>query len=276
MLQSIPTTAAYKAAEVYEQYFVTSMFRYWTPRLLERAAPQPGERVLDVACGTGVVARSIVPLVGNQGKVVGLDINPAMLEVACKQYSEYCEDIDWQEGRAEDIPFPAQSFDLLTCQQGLQFFKDQPKAAREMYRVLRPQGRAVIAVWQSSEHNPVHRAVFETIASVFHVPVSDLVAPFSFGDPRKFENLLVEAGFQQVRVESVRQDVHFREPSRFVELTVKGAAAVMPAFAELDGKMQSELLSEVHQKTAPLINSHTRDGILTFPMEANLAVGVRS
>ena len=77
------TTAAYKAAETYERFIVTGIFRYWTPLFLERAAPKPGEHVLDVACGTGVVARSVVPLVGRQGKVTGLDINPAMLEVAC-------------------------------------------------------------------------------------------------------------------------------------------------------------------------------------------------
>ncbi|MGE5531583.1 MAG: class I SAM-dependent methyltransferase, partial [Bacteroidota bacterium] len=149
MNADVAATASYQAAEVYEKFFVRGMFRYWTPVLLQRAAPREGERVLDVACGTGVVARSTVPLVGPSGKVVGLDINPAMLAVACRQFSDHCDDIDWQEGRAEDLPFGDHEFDLVTCQQGFQFFVDKGKAAREMRRVLRPEGRAVLAVWQS-------------------------------------------------------------------------------------------------------------------------------
>ena len=274
MEQTITTTAAYKAAEVYERFFVTSIFRYWTPLLLERAAPQPGERVLDVACGTGAVARSIVPLVGPEGKVVGLDINPAMLEVACKQYSDYCEDIDWREGKAESLPFSDQDFDLVTCQQGLQFFKNRPLAAQEMHRVLRQKGRVVIAVWQSLDHNPFYRSFYDALASVFNVPMASLAAPYSFGDPGELENLLVEAGFGSVKVEPVCQDVHFREADRFVELTIKAASAVIPAFATLDSRLQVDLVAEVTRRVAGFIKEHTSDGILTFPKYANIATGV--
>ena len=274
MEQSITTTAAFKAAEVYEQFLVPGIYRYWTPLLLKRAAPQLGERVLDVASGTGVVARSIVPLVGNKGKVVGLDINPAMLAVACKQFSDHCDEIDWREGKAEDIPFGNHDFDLVTCQQGLQFFKNRPKASQEMRRVLQPKGRVAIAVWQSLERNSFYGTLFEALAAVFTIPITDVNIPFAFGDPGELERLLVGADFRQVKVESVRQDVHFNEVNRFVELTIKGVAAVLPAFVKMDGEMQSELQQKVNQEVAVFIKSHVTDGMLTFPMYANIATAV--
>ena len=268
------TTAAYTAAETYERFIVTGIFRYWTPLFLERAAPQMGERVLDVACGTGVVARSVVPLVGRRGKVIGLDINPAMLEVACKQFSDHCEEIDWQEGQAEALPFSDEEFDLVTCQQGLQFFKDKTRAAQEMHRVLRPKGRVAIEVWQSTERNIVFGQIFETIASVFNIPATKVTTPHSYGDPDELALLLIKAGFQQVKVEAVRQDVHFNEVGRFMELTINGAAAVIPALANLDKAVQTELFARAARETAAFVNDHVENGVLTFPMYGNIATGV--
>jgi ubiquinone/menaquinone biosynthesis C-methylase UbiE len=274
MSEKTNTSAAYKAAEVYEQFYVTSIFRYWTPLFVKRMTPQPGEKVLDVACGTGVVARFVVPLVKTQGKVVGVDVNPEMLEVACRKYSEYCEDIDWREGRAEHLPLPDKSFDLVMCQQGLQFFNDRPLAAREMKRVLRPGGRVGIAVWQPVEQNPFWLKVYQAMESVFKIPMEEIAKPFSFGDPNKLEDLLVNAGFQQVKVEQVRQDVFFEDVGHFVELFIKGAGAVMPTYANLDAHMQADLQAELTHKLELPIREHSQDGKLTFPMISNIAVGI--
>jgi ubiquinone/menaquinone biosynthesis C-methylase UbiE len=272
MTQELTDNPAYRAALTYERFIVGSVFRYWTPLLLERASPQPGEQVLDVACGTGVAARVIVPLVGAQGQVTGLDINPNMLSVACKQFSDHCEDIDWREGRAEQLPFPDASFDLVTCQQGLQFFSGKTEAASEMRRVLRPGGRAVIAVWQSLERHPFYQEVFGIVARIFDIPLASIASIFGYGDPLALEQLLKKAGFGQVRVESICQDVHFQQPEHFIELTTRGSAAVVPAFARLDAIMQSELLAQVNRETASTIAEHVdAAGLLTFPMWANIA-----
>jgi ubiquinone/menaquinone biosynthesis C-methylase UbiE len=268
----ITTSAAYKAAETYEQFFVTGMFRYWTPIFLGMVNPQPGERVLDVACGTGVVARSAVPMVGAQGKVVGLDINPAMLEVACSQFSDHCAEIDWREGQAEALPFSGRSFDLVVCQQGLQFFKDRATAAYEMQRVLRPAGRVGIEVWQDLAQNRFFAAVFDAMAAVFQIPLAPLAAPYGFGDPNKLENLLRGAGFDHVEVNQVVSYVHFPHPERFVELTIKAASAVMPVFAKLDDGLKSDMLAKVNRQLAGLVQRHTTGDTLSFPMSANIAV----
>ena len=269
----VTTSASFKAAETYEQFLVAGIFRYITPTFLEMVSPQPGEQVLDVACGTGVVARNAVPLVGTQGKVVGLDINPAMLEVACGKYSAHCNEIEWREGQAEALPFPDGSFDLVVCQQGLQFFKDRALAVREMRRVLRPGGRVGIEVWQSLEQNPIFKAVYGAIAAVFKTPLEPLAAPYSFGDRRELETLVAGAGFSQVEVRPVMKYAHFQhQPERFVALTITASSAVIPIFQKLDEGMKSELLDQANQQLGDLLRRYTTGDTVSFPMRANIAV----
>ena len=125
------------ASETYEKYLVPAIFGAWPPTLLRLVSPRPGDRVLDVACGTGTVARLAAEKIGPTGKVVGLDISAAMLTVAHSIPSPVGR-IEWKEGDALSIPFTDGSFDVVTCQLGLQFFPDRAKALREMKRVLVP------------------------------------------------------------------------------------------------------------------------------------------
>jgi ubiquinone/menaquinone biosynthesis C-methylase UbiE len=123
------------AAELFERYVVPAITAKWAQDLLDRAQPREGETVLDIACGTGIVARLAAIRMG-QGLVTGLDLNTAMLAVARSVPTEGAA-ITWIEGSALDLPFPADSFDVVFCQLGLQFFPDQRKALREIYRVLK-------------------------------------------------------------------------------------------------------------------------------------------
>jgi SAM-dependent methyltransferase len=106
-------------SEAYERYLVPALFASWAERLLDLVAVGPGERVLDVACGTGIVARRAAARVGEGGAVTGLDRNPAMLEVARAAAIEVGPPIDWRAGDAARLPFPDGVFDVVTCQQGL-------------------------------------------------------------------------------------------------------------------------------------------------------------
>jgi ubiquinone/menaquinone biosynthesis C-methylase UbiE len=118
------------APELYERYLVPAIARLWAADLVERAAPKSGERVLDIACGTGIVARFAAATMGI-GHIVGLDINEGMLAVARSRSAGSGPHIEWREASALDLPFPDNSFDLILCQLGLQFFPDQPRALRE-------------------------------------------------------------------------------------------------------------------------------------------------
>src|SRR5205085_12630418 len=123
------------APELYERYLVPAITSHWAADLIERAAPRSGDRVLDIACGTGVVARSAAAHV-DAGKVTGIDINPGMLAVARSIATTGGPAIEWCEGSALALPFDDNSFDLILCQLGLQFFPDRRMALREMWRVL--------------------------------------------------------------------------------------------------------------------------------------------
>src|SRR5262245_42875121 len=125
-------------AETYESFMVPTLFAPWAERLIQAANPQPGERVLDVGTGTGIVARRVAPRVAPNGTVVGLDLNPKMLAVARTARDGQGLGIEWREGAAEQIPFPAHSVDLVLCQFALMFFADRRAALREMHRVLAP------------------------------------------------------------------------------------------------------------------------------------------
>ncbi len=107
------------AAQVYEDFFVPALFQQWASRVADAAKIASGHCVLDVACGTGVVTREIAKRLGENGSVIGLDLNPGMLAVA----KEKAPNIEWQQGNAEALPFDSNSFDVVVCQFGLMFFQ---------------------------------------------------------------------------------------------------------------------------------------------------------
>ena len=151
------------AASAYEALFVSALFRQWAPMVADAAKIASGDRVLDVACGTGVLAREAATRTGRSGRVAALDANAGMLTVA----RGLAPGIDWREGVAEAPPFPDQSFDVVVCQFGLMFFSDRDKAVREVLRVMVPGGRGAVAVWDATGWEDVDRADQDpTIAGV--------------------------------------------------------------------------------------------------------------
>ena len=140
------------AAEAYEAKFVPALFAEWAPYLVEAAGVVPGQAVLDVACGTGIVAREAADRMGGPGNVVGLDLNEAMLAVARRLRS----DIEWRQGDAAALPVPDAAFDVVLCQSALMFFPDRAQALREMARVTRPGGTVAVQVWGSLDSQPAY------------------------------------------------------------------------------------------------------------------------
>jgi ubiquinone/menaquinone biosynthesis C-methylase UbiE len=155
--------ASGSVAEANERYIMAAFGNAWAQALVQLAAPEEGERVLDVACGTGPVARYAAALVGPSGRVIGLDLNAGMLAIARALPQREGIAIEWREGDATALPFPDASFDRVCCQQGLQFFPDRPAALREMCRVLVPGGRLALSVWRGLEHQPFYAALTEAL-----------------------------------------------------------------------------------------------------------------
>lgn len=186
----------------YERYQVPSLFGPLAELFLATIPLQTGERVLDVACGTGIVARLAAQQIGTTGLVTGVDLNPGMLEVARAHTPTSGAAVDWHEGDAGALPCDDASYHVVLCQQGFQFFPDQPQALREMYRVLRPGGRVALCVWRSIEHNPFNQAVAAGLARyVSAEAAASLRAPFAHGDAQVLRTLLADAGFQAVEIQ---------------------------------------------------------------------------
>ena len=260
------------SAEVYEQYLGPSISDPWTRVLLEYAAPRNGERALDVACGTGSVARRVAPLVGAEGKVVALDINPDMLAVARALPAPVGATIEWREGNAMELPLPDGVFNLVLCQQGLQFFPDRAASLRQMRRVMTDGGRVVLSVWQALQHHQVYEALFAATTRRLGAPISDVALSFSLSDAGELRALLTAAGLQRVEVTPRSLDIHLHSPERFVELTVLGAATSIPAFAHLDVAARAALVEAVTAETEAVALRYRDRDSLTFPMSTHIAV----
>jgi SAM-dependent methyltransferase len=221
------------AAWVYEEFFVPALFAAWTGPLLDAAGAQPGDRVLDVGCGTGVLARAAAARVGPAGHVVGLDPNDGMLAVA----RTTSDAVQWRAGTAEALPFADASFDRVVSQFALMFFADRAAGLAQMARVLRPGGRLALATWASLPHVPGYAALVELLDEVVgDAAAAALGAPFSLGDPGQLHRL-VAAAFDDVRVARRHGVARFPSVDSWVRTDVCGWT-----LAGMVTKAQSEAL----------------------------------
>ena len=259
-------------AEVYERYLGPAISVPWTSVLLEYARPQPGERALDVACGTGVVARHVAPLVGVNGKVVALDVSPEMLDVGRLLPAAAGASIEWRQGNADTLPLPDGEFDLVLCQQGLQFFADRAASLAEMRRVLADGGRVILSVWQGLESHPLYETLFKATIRHLEAPMSDVATSFSLGNADELRALLSDAGFQRIDVAPRMLQIRLPSPERFVQLTIAGAATSIPVFTQLDATTRAALVETVVRETEASVQRYVDGDQLTFPMFSHIAV----
>jgi SAM-dependent methyltransferase len=260
-------------ATTYDEWFVPALFAPLARVVLDQTVVPPGARILDVACGTGIVARTIARHLGPDGSVTGLDVSPAMLDVARRTAAAEGLDVAWYEGSALDLPFADSAFDLVLCQMGMQFFPDRPCAVEEMYRVLAPGGRVVISTWRGLDQNPFYAALARSVRLRFASPA--LETPFSVGDPAEIAGLLLETGFGDVSVEPVTIAADFARPEQFVELQVAASAAAIPALQGLTTTEREALIAAIREDMAEPVRAATQDDRLRFPMEGIVARGKR-
>jgi SAM-dependent methyltransferase len=255
-------------SELYEGFLVPTKFLPWAEELVGLSNLRSGERVLDVACGTGTVTRLIPPRVGASGSVTGLDFNAGRLDVAASLPVPSGCAIKWKEGDAGNLPFENAVFDLVFCQQGLQFFPDKPKAAREMHRVLVPGGRLILGVWRSVEHQPGAHAMAEALER--HVsPEAAAVRrePFSFGDGELIEALAINGGFHDVVVSPTVKNVSFPSAEAFTKRYISTRVPLNKMVADVDTAAREAVVSDVN---AALGQYESASG-LELPTAVNIA-----
>ena len=256
-------------AESYESYMVPTLFSPWATYLVQAANPQPGERVLDVACGTGIVARHVAPRVGSNGMVIALDFNPNMLTVARAAAKQRGLGIEWREGRAEKLPFPDSSFDLVLCPFGLMLFADRPAALTEMHRVLKGGGRAVLSVWQGLDRHPFYQTLHDV--SQRRLGRSSVQHVFSLGDSNERRGLLINAGFQHVEIQPVSITVRFPNPEEFLAWEIGVDPAAIPSMQHLDAQAQQAIIEAIHEDMQTPLHKIMQDEHVVLPFHANIA-----
>ena len=257
------------APEVYERELVPAVFGMWAPILVELAQPRPSERVLDVACGTGVVARFAATLVGPSGTVVGIDLNPGMLSVARSVVSPDSRSgghLQWQEASADKLPFPDGSFNVVYCQLGLQFFADRPAALREMRRVLGAEGRLALMVWRGIHESPGFAVLADALQRHVGQPAAAIMrAPFGLSNADELEALVRAAGFQNVAIQQRSGTVRFPSVERFVLSYVAGSPLAGPV-SQADDAARAALITDVRNA----LGRFTSNDDLAFPIAAHL------
>jgi ubiquinone/menaquinone biosynthesis C-methylase UbiE len=238
--------------------FAVKIMGTWTDDLILSAHCQDGDRVLDVACGTGLVARRVSAVSRQLCVVTGIDLNEGMLNVARSDSG-----IEWRQGSATELPFESGTFDVVLCQQGLQYFPDRAKALQEMARVLAPGGRLSLNVWGALERQPFHAAVIATIGEYLgeHARAAFDLA-FSLNTARELRQLAAGAGLSNIQIRFAHRTMRYPVPARLVAGFV-ATTPVAAQFRALPDDRQEAFVARVAEQLA----SYVDDAGLAVPQE---------
>ncbi len=249
-------------ARAYEELHVTALFQQWTGPLLDAAQVAAGDNVLDVACGTGILARDALERVAPTGSVTGLDIGPGMLAVA----EEIAPRVTWLEGDATQLPFDDDHFDAVLSQFGLMFFADREQAVAEMLRCTKPGRRIAVAVWDSLDRSEAFPITVDLLQRRAGEAAADaLTTPFVLGSTDVLKRIFEDAGASMPFIETRNGTARFPSVRSMVEADLRGWLPIMGVV--LDDDLIEEILTEADVVLHQYVHS---DGTMTFDAPAHI------
>lgn len=268
MITSTQWQLAREAADRYEQILVPAILGPAAQVLVNWAEPKGGEIVLDVGCGTGAAARFAAEKVGPSGRVIGIDLNAGMIEVAKSLPAPNGVVIEWYEKSAYELPIDDQTVDLIVCAQSLQFMADRRSALAEMVRVLKPSGRAAISLWSDILENPYFHALAEAIGRyVGQDTAAGLMAIFGLSNADEIRRLLSEAGFRNVKMRVQQLDLSLPKLDDFVPRHIT-ATPMVAGFNAASPIEQAKVIQEI----ADRLELYTTETGVCVPFRTHLVL----
>lgn len=207
MTATIPTAFVGSIPEHYDKYLGPFFFEPYALDLAGRIDASKVTDILETACGTGRLTQYLAALVPEEGSLVATDLNDDMLRIAKGRLAEK-RNISWLVADAQNLPFDANTFDLVVCQYGVMFYPDKAKGFAEAFRVLKPGGKFLFNTWDTLERNALARLAREAVVSFFQEdPPTFYNVPFSFNQSKEISALLAEAGFTNITITQVSKNV---------------------------------------------------------------------
>jgi len=250
-------------AEGYESYMVPTLFGPCARILIQAADPEPGERVLDVGCGTGIVAREVASRLGATGAVTGIDLSANMLAVARAAAALERLTIEWREANAEQLPFHDGAFDLVLSQFALMFVADKAAALSEMRRVVIESGRVLISVWQGLDRHPFYQTLHNVIQQ--RLGMSALQGIFALGNADDVRGLALAAGFRRVDIKPFSLTARFPNPDDFIAGEIEVDTAAIPSMQHLDSKSRQAIVKAITRDMQSPLKELISDNHVVIP-----------
>jgi ubiquinone/menaquinone biosynthesis C-methylase UbiE len=261
--EKIDTTAA----EGYEQYMVPAFLGPFAETAVAISAPRPSEHVLDVACGTGKGARIAAARVGASGRVVGVDLDAAMIEVARRLAHQSSTPSEWHCASALKMPLEDATFDLCLCLHGLPFLPDRVAGLAEMRRVLKPTGRLTASVWHPVETSAAHHALVRSLERQ-GVDTAAASKGFSFGEPDQIRATASAAGFRTIELRTEEGFGQFQSVQAFVDAIASGSMSARFSLAQLPDSGRAQFMVDMHE----LLASYVTPTAFRWPMRAHVVL----
>ena len=273
----IPSRRAFEfndnsVASAYDAVWVPVVFRPWATRLLEEHPQWKGQRGLDIATGTGIVARLLADQVGPEGKVIGTDINDEMLSVAKERCAGLAPPVTFVKSPAHPLEISSDAVDVVVCQQGFQFFPDRRAAAGEMYRVLREGGRVVVSTWRSVEECPFVGVICRALNAIEESGMADTMRiPFDFLPESELASHFSSVGFVNVDVNQQEQDLVFGGGAKHA-IEAAYSTPIAPQLRALPEEKQALFRNAMTE----LLGELSDDGVTMGRMASNVLVAEKS